>query len=1653
MESNAPLLYDLLEIKEWDPVEEEVKVATSSSFSLLNFVPGLGRGTTRNLNGVILPSWEIVISRDETRLAVLSNSFLEIYSVPQTLIGRSKCFDEPVSRQVVWSQNSDYILIPSDNGKKFFSLRWFLCTSHIPNFFPIMEWNNFSYLEKEYRFSLEKTGFQEFANISFGVKDVCCAVHTKKYKLNVIAYWDPSHSLYVLGVWRPLNEEPYFQKVDTHTEGADVHPILKMSLSHSEQPLFDEINPSLLQDPKLVDRKNDFLNSSVKWHPYQVEWWDNDAVIISRFSGSVSIITVEANKESKNLLGDSVEFFADIPCITRRFGRYIFCLERDYEETRDNEVNEPIKKSWPWSFSDKNKNKHIISNYRLIAMVKMTPEELYQRKIDKEEYGEALVLSEVFSLDSDLVYLRSEISTIIRECLDTVPNNIHDAKELLQFGLKSVQAEEIINHDYEKKFQKYIKLLKTYERLIRSFNRQDIKFNSQFFIKFRDTTIKKSIQNFAQLGYWDSIRVLFEMHFEEISDDYIDLISSIPESYSPLEYSFILPFADLKTKNVIYPFGNSNSNLNGLSFDALQNWYKSRSSAIEKATGLPDNSIDLLDFAKIHGVDIEEEYYLDLITLRTLIYDLGKSDLNYTIFKKMSNAEKGDVFILCDNSKEKVLVSPRIQEYLIPFLELQNKINDGSYNTILKDYFSRSRPRDIVFDKEIIFNLPERKIKDPDFISLCLNSLFRLNDDYDTLCEILLLFMEHSNLNILHEIIKMLSILILLLRTCVENTIFLQHIENPELASKALDDIFTICKSNLQIDLNQYFKSTLTQLLRSENNKIVHLIVECLECFPAFTMKKCESCFYHKALKNYDLMDLTLVQKKQILLSTAEYYLEESNFIGDHNVSLAEVCLKKLSPEDKQVKNLRNVLRVGYHLNDFSIQASPSYINNSENSKCIIRDILTKNKKNYKKHSDILQIASCLSSEDRFLRETEEMIAETSLEAEDIRRALVMVKNMIQYSYEPAAKLCFDILQCAPHLSIEDRQLLNNFCLQFGEPLHVLSLLDELEECSKRQFKDSFIPQESSHLKFQNFGPIHKSSINSWINNLMGYDILGAISLMSSVMGDTHWNEDKDGKNYLFIKAYVASIQAFSSSLRQDILLVPPKILISAAIEESRTVKDHPIEAVMSKFNNYIEARRLYDVDANIDVVRFVNEETYKLDTIMGLSMSSDVHKSLKILKENPHKLLQNLKKYIYQSLDGKDYESMLMYFRFLFSFELISESELKQYKKLIMKSKALCTSSFQMDLKEVLGDSDAFSKTIKSIIESSSLEKIISLTEVLNKINPNANTGLIYQSLCERYFESGRMSKGLSIEQIFEQCEEYFKKMSIQQLKEFVITVSFKSRNISLDFRDREVFLMHLKENFVVEKELNSEMDVWIQHNTNLRGLDEEIHYSPEDFLGSESPKISTLESILTDYDLINDEDEIEKIHRFLIDWCMKEEHHNQCLDIKDVVINFVRNKSDDQNALDAVSLHKSRLILANKFSNVDNLLPNLNNKADFLHKMMTEANLTPPHNVSAILELVTFWEEQETEYIEIKSDILKFISKQKIGQSFSQDLHKFSLHHLSNIKEILAICYENKEFKFAFDILKHCSATNKEMKDTVQGPVLNLNESFESGKFYFLL
>nr|XP_020023869.1 neuroblastoma-amplified sequence [Castor canadensis] len=105
----------------------------------------------------------------------------------------------------------------------------------------------------------------------------------------------------------------------------------------------------------------------------------------------------------------------------------------------------------------------ITKNYRLVSLRSTTPEELYQRKIESEEYEEALSLAHTYALDTDLVYQRqwrksavniasiqnylSKIkkrSWVLHECLERVPENVDAAKELLQYGLKGTDLEALL---------------------------------------------------------------------------------------------------------------------------------------------------------------------------------------------------------------------------------------------------------------------------------------------------------------------------------------------------------------------------------------------------------------------------------------------------------------------------------------------------------------------------------------------------------------------------------------------------------------------------------------------------------------------------------------------------------------------------------------------------------------------------------------------------------------------------------------------------------------------------------------------------------------------------------------------------------------------------------------------------------------------------------------------------------------------------------------------------------------------------------------------------------------------------------------------------------------------------------------------------------
>ena len=110
-------------------------------------------------------------------------------------------------------------------------------------------------------------------------------------------------------------------------------------------------------------------------------------------------------------------------------------------------------------------------------MKSTTPGELFERKLEAEEYGEALHLARAYKLDSDLVYQKqwrskpisestirdylSKIkkrSWILHECEERVPSNLETTKSLIEFGLSGTDLDALIaikEVDDNKFFQKH----------------------------------------------------------------------------------------------------------------------------------------------------------------------------------------------------------------------------------------------------------------------------------------------------------------------------------------------------------------------------------------------------------------------------------------------------------------------------------------------------------------------------------------------------------------------------------------------------------------------------------------------------------------------------------------------------------------------------------------------------------------------------------------------------------------------------------------------------------------------------------------------------------------------------------------------------------------------------------------------------------------------------------------------------------------------------------------------------------------------------------------------------------------------------------------------------------------------------------------------
>ncbi|XP_050401138.2 NBAS subunit of NRZ tethering complex [Patella vulgata] len=250
---------------------------------------------------------------------------------------------------------------------------------------------------------------------------------------------------------------------------------LRKSWLHNEQPFLDEVNTK----EETINRQKRKVMKELVPHKQLLDlnFWSNKALILSRCTGALTISSIET---LYNLLGPSPEWFSPSLRLSQTLEGEFLGLECDYKlpersildtsddfEDSDEEDITAVTKATRYTkqvlhyLTDserfrppRKKPIHVTKSYKLISLRSTTPEELYARKIDNEEYGEALVLAKAYGLDCDLVYQRrwrkspvsvasiqdylskiSKRSWVLHECLERVPDNIDAMRELLNYGL------------------------------------------------------------------------------------------------------------------------------------------------------------------------------------------------------------------------------------------------------------------------------------------------------------------------------------------------------------------------------------------------------------------------------------------------------------------------------------------------------------------------------------------------------------------------------------------------------------------------------------------------------------------------------------------------------------------------------------------------------------------------------------------------------------------------------------------------------------------------------------------------------------------------------------------------------------------------------------------------------------------------------------------------------------------------------------------------------------------------------------------------------------------------------------------------------------------------------------------------------------------
>ncbi|KAH9631606.1 hypothetical protein HF086_006598 [Spodoptera exigua] len=469
MEEKKSILHELYVFSEWKPEPEYIQkpdsILPENISALWRWVNFLGPkkslidGVTAHLEKQ--QKWHIALGDEGKVIAVLTDNILEIRtkrSEYATIAARTTVSRDayPQWRKLVWSPDCSLVVLAYGNG--------------VVSFFDLTASNLFN-------IPIELGGGgrdvrRQAARVPGVADGRLQAAPLLPIPGRGRRAQEPTSALSAgLTAWRILNEEPYYKLsvvsddpdalaaerfnfyvpfgyssnlafivqmeispdgtrlVCLHCNG-DVSvwrlPLLKLEYRWplGSQPHHD------LRNPLAGDEKPGKKKDLSVFYPADINWWSNEEIIVSRFSGAVTICDVET---MANILGKKPEFFQGTPQVTRAHAGALMVLECETnvlpaKKARSDDSMEVVKvesdpedtmlelakeliKSVLYAITDietfqpKPRRITVVSRvYRLLGLRSTTPSELFSRKIESGAYGEALALADAFRLDSDRVY-------------------------------------------------------------------------------------------------------------------------------------------------------------------------------------------------------------------------------------------------------------------------------------------------------------------------------------------------------------------------------------------------------------------------------------------------------------------------------------------------------------------------------------------------------------------------------------------------------------------------------------------------------------------------------------------------------------------------------------------------------------------------------------------------------------------------------------------------------------------------------------------------------------------------------------------------------------------------------------------------------------------------------------------------------------------------------------------------------------------------------------------------------------------------------------------------------------------------------------------------------------------------------------------------